>query len=86
MLGVEPSTVSLLHQQNTDRSDAILQKDETKNNYVEVWLATSLGFELISRFFEHRGIASVVCLHVALSGLYKSAVIHSFIHSFFDLA
>jgi hypothetical protein len=28
---------------------------------------------------EHRGIASVACPHVALSGLYQSAVIHSFI-------
>jgi hypothetical protein len=28
---------------------------------------------------EHRGIASAVRLHVALSGLYKSDVIHSFI-------
>jgi hypothetical protein len=33
------------------------------------------------RVDEHRGIESMVCLHVALSGLYQSAVIHSFIHA-----
>jgi hypothetical protein len=38
-------------------------------------------FSVEFRVDEHCGIASVVCLHVALSGLYQRAVIHSFIHS-----
>jgi hypothetical protein len=35
-----------------------------------------------SELTEHRGMACVVCLHVALSGPYTSVVIHSFVHSF----
>jgi hypothetical protein len=32
--------------------------------------------------FEHRGIASAACPHVALSGLCQRAIIHSFFRSF----
>jgi hypothetical protein len=49
------------------------------------WHVHSLEFvspSACSQLTEHRGIANAACPYVALSGLYQSAGIHSFIHSF----
>jgi hypothetical protein len=47
------------------------------DNISLTWLSKINGSS--GRLGIHRRIASVVCLHVALSGLYKRAVIHSYL-------